>query len=141
MRQTPGVERLIDDDPEVVALPIAADGTVEVDDLGGQRFVAVVAAVDADEVLGLLTALREHLAEVIFTSDPARPWGGEQEAAMVALERGWLGQDFVFSVPELVPAVRYARDALRRERDRWEGSGVLVVAGAAGIDAVRADLS
>ena len=60
---------------------------------------------------------------------------------MVALERGWLGQDFVFEVPELVPAVRYARDALRRERDRWEGSGVLVVASAAGIDAVRADLS
>jgi hypothetical protein len=135
------VERLIDDDPEVVALPIAADGTVEVDGLGGHRFVGVVAAVDADEVLSLLTALREHLAEVIFTSDPARPWGEEHEAAMVALERGWLGQDFVFSVPELVAAVRYARQAVMRDGDRWEGTRVLVVAGAAGIDAVRADLS
>ena len=134
------MERLADD-PVVVALAIATDGTVDAPDLGGDRFVGVVAAADPDELLGLLTALRAHLAEVVFTADPARPWGGGESASMLALERGWLGQDFVFEVPDLVPAVRYAQNALRRERDRWDGSGVLVVASAAGIDAVRADLS
>ena len=141
MRQTHAMERLTDDGPQVVALPIAADGTVDAPDLGGHRFVAVVAAVDPDELLGLLTALRDHIAEVIFTSDAARPWGGEQEAAMVVGERGWLGQDFVFQVPELVAAVRYARQAVMRDGDRWDGTGVLVVASAAGIDAVRTTLS
>ena len=141
MRQTHAVERLIDGDPGAVALPIAADGTIDETDLGDHRFVAVVAAVDPDELLALLTVLRDHIAEVIFTSDRARPWDGEQEAAMVALERGWLGQDFVFTVPELVAAVRYARQAVVRDSDRWEGTGVLVVASAAGIDAVRTALS
>ena len=140
MRQTPGVERLADD-PVVVALAIAIDGTVDAPELDGDRFVGVVAAADPDELLGLLTALREHLAEVIFTADPARPWGGGESPSMLALERGWLGQDFVFEVPELVPAVHYARIAVTRDRDQWEGTGVLVVASAAGIAAVRADLS
>jgi len=135
------VEWLADDEPEVIALPIDRDGSVEVDGLGRERFVGVVAAAEPEELLALLTLLRDHLAEVIFTVDPDRPWHWEQEAPMVVLERGWLGQDFVFEVPGLVPAVRYAQHALRRERDRWEGSGVLVVASAAGIDAVRADLS
>ncbi len=134
------MERLAED-PVVVALVIGPDGAIEAPDLGGERFVGVVAAVDPDQVLGLLTALRDQLAEVVFSDDPERPWRGEPSVAMTVLERGWLGQDFVFEVPELVPAVRYTRDALRREHDRWEGTGVLVVASAVGIDAVRADLS
>jgi hypothetical protein len=134
------VERLADD-PLVVALDVAADGPIEDAGLGDRRAVGVIAAVDADEVLALLTLLRDHLAEVVFTTDPDRPWRADQSAAMLALERGWLGQDFVFEVPGLVAAVRYARNAMRRERDRWEGTAVLVVAGATGIDAVRADLS
>ena len=129
------------DDPEVVALPVAADGTVDAHELAGRRLVAVVVAVDPDELLGLLTILRDHIAEVIFTSDAARPWDGEQEAATVVLERGWLGQDFVFEVPELFAAVRYARAAVTRDGDRWDGTGVLVVARAAGIDDVRTALS
>jgi hypothetical protein len=52
-----------------------------------------------------------------------------------------VAQDFVFEVPELVTAVRYARLTVTRDRDQWEGTGELVVASAAGIDAVRADLN
>ena len=103
------VEWLADDEPEVIALPIDRDGSVEVDGLGRERFVGVVAAAEPEELLALLTLLRDHLAEVIFTVDPDRPWRWEQEAPTVVLERGWLGQDFVFEVPGLVPAVRYAQ--------------------------------
>jgi hypothetical protein len=134
------VERLADD-PPVIALPIAADGTVEADGLGGHRFVGVVAAADADELLGLLAVLRPHVAEVVFTADPDRPWRGEHEAPLVVLERGWLGQDFVFEVADLVAAVRYATRAIGRERERWEGTAVLVVASASGVDTVRQALS
>ena len=95
------------DDPQVVALPIAADGTVE---------RAPISAATASSPLSRRSTptscwrcsrtLRDHLAEVIFTVDPdSTVAAAEQDAPMVVLERGWLGQDFVFEVPELVAAV------------------------------------
>ena len=103
---------------------------------------AVVAAVDPDELLALLTAPRASRSpRSIFTSDPAgrgagsrrrrwSPWSGAGSARTSCSRcRSWS------------PAVRYARDGRAARRDRWEGTGVLVVASAAGIDAVRTALS
>ena len=50
-----------------------------------------------------------------------------------------MGQDFVFTVPALADAVRYAVDCLTATRqDHWEGTAILVVGAPHVIDAARA---
>ena len=80
-----------------------------------------------------------HVAEVIFTAavEPSDLAGAD--AAWLALERHGMGQDFVFTVPTLADAIRYAVECLTAPRqDHWEGTAVLVLGARDVIDAARA---
>ncbi len=94
----------------------------------GVEFIGVVAGRDEAELQRILEVFRPHLAEVIFTTASGRGDLAGTDAAWLALDRFGMGQDFVFTVPVLADAVRYAVDRLTTEdRDRWEGTAVLVL--------------
>lgn len=121
------------DDVGVASALLAADHQ-------GVRFIGVVAADDEEHLELILGEFQPHLAEVIFTAAVGPSNLAGAEAAWLALERHWMGQDFVFTVPALVDAVRYAVDCLtpRRHDHQWEGTAILVLGGSQVIDAARA---
>ncbi len=101
------------DDVHIASASLAADHE-------GVRFIGVVAA-DDEERSSSSSAGSDPTAEVIFTAAVGRSDLAGADAAWLALERHWMGQDFVFTVPALADAVRYAVDSLTASRQDHSG--------------------
>ncbi len=102
------------------------------------HFVGVVCADEGDDVGALLAGLAPVLEEVVFTacSSPRALPGAA--LAWEALERFGMGQDFVYTVPRLPDAIRYALAALGDRRRRgWEGNALLVPGSPTAVDEAR----
>jgi len=107
-------------------------------DFPGERFIGIVSADRVDDIDFPLRALSILLAEVIFTASSVPSGVQGTILASRALDVIGMGQDFVFTVPRLGDAVRYALDKLAGERsDAWEGTGVVVVGPPRHVDEVR----
>ncbi len=108
-------------------------------DFPNRRFIGILGS-DAYDVAGVLSELGSALAEVIFTAASPTAIPGA-DLAMWVLNEGVIGQDFVFTVPELADAVRYGVDVLTEPDQRWEGTALLVLGSAAAIDEARRSLA
>ncbi len=135
---------LAHDDPLVVLATSGDPRAIDVvaEDLGrdfpGERFIGIVSADRVNDIDAPLTSLSTLLAEVIFTASSA-PLGVRGDIlASHALDVVGIGQDFVFTVPELPDAIRYALDELGSQRSQtWEGTAVIVVGPPAAVDEAR----
>jgi hypothetical protein len=103
-----------------------------------ELFIGVLTAGPEDSLLPLLIAqLSPNLRELIFTTGPAEDAVAGADLAVTALEELGVGQDFVFTVPTLEFAVRYAVDALGDGSSHgWEGTAVLIPGSAETIEKV-----
>lgn len=107
----------------------------------GEVFIGIISGEDAHEVRTIIDGLWACLGEMIFTStDSLRSIDGSV-LANTALNEFGVGQDFVFTVPALHDAVRYAIGRLVDDEAHWEGTAVLVLGSAATIRDVRAHVS
>jgi len=95
-------------------------------DFPGERFIGIVSADRVDDIDFPLRALSILLAEVIFTASSVPSGVQGTILASRALDVIGMGQDFVFTVPRLGDAVRYALDELAangpmrgKERASW----------------------
>lgn len=125
---------VVQNDPLVVASVVQSPGGARA--LGGHlavrhqgvRFIGVICADEgADDLTEqLLDELSSALRELIFCASPSlRAVPGDALAARAGEELG-IGQDFVFTVPLLGDAVRYAVARVAERTDAWEGTAVLV---------------
>lgn len=132
-------------DPLVVGAPIADEDDAErvatalAAEFPASTFIAVVAARDAAVLEQILTSsLRQHLAEMVFTTPTSGPGMDAASAAFLALDQFGVGQDHVFSVDMLDEALPYALGVLQRDQDRWDGDAIVVLAAAGDLDEARA---
>ena len=120
------------DDVDVATASLAADHQ-------GVDFIGVVAADDEAHLELILSGFKPHVAEVIFTAAVGPSDLAGADAAWLALERHGMGQDFVFTVPVLADAIRYAVNCLTAPRqDHWDGTAILVLGSRLVIDEAQA---
>ena len=137
--------------PELDVVDVAREGRwcqvllaegIAASQVGSGPLVGVVSADLGPEGTAILAALRPGLAEIVCFDSLAEPVTTGQDYAMTALEEGWFGQDFVFTVPSLEAAVDYAVDTLQKpEHGGWEGRCVVVFGTLPVIDRVRRHLT
>lgn len=106
------------------------------------RFIWIVALEAGDDLGPLLAGLAPVLAEMIFTASASPSAQGGETLAWQALDELGVGQDSVYTVPELAAAIRYGLGVLAAERHNgWEGSALLVAGSAATVAEAREALA
>ena len=109
---------------------------------GDSPYVGVVSADLGAEVAEILDGLRPGLVEIVCFDSLTEPQVAGQDFAMRALEELGFGQDFVFTVPDLLQAVDHSIDQLLRpDHGGWEGRFAVVVGPEAVIDRARTHLT
>jgi hypothetical protein len=124
---------IVSDGPLVVTGVVehADDATALAAELGeafpGRVFIGIITAEEGDDVAGIVRALAPLTAELIFTASSSLAAIPGDTLAWTALTEVGVGQDFVFTVPTLPGAIRYATKVLLgTDGNRWEGTALLV---------------